>query len=147
MNKDEVLQTISGQLQANVDELRESLEGYRESADIDEGDTKDMEDFSQQSEQKEMQYRMQIQLDQAEAGLARLLEFSGTSLDEAIAGALVETDQNWFFLGVSFPAIPVNGKDILGLSTESPAYLAMLSLKAGDSFGVGNMDYKIKKIY
>ena len=146
MNKDEALQAIAAQLENNVRELSESLEGYRASSDLDENDTKDMEDFSQQSEQKEMQYRMQIQLDQAEGALARLREFSGESLDEAKTGALVETDQNWFYLGISFPGVQIDGKEVLGLSNESPAFIAMHGKKKGDSFSIGNTVYKIKGV-
>ena len=146
MNKDEVLQAVAVQLENNVRELSESLEGYRESSDLDEGDTKDMEDFSQQSEQKEMQYRMQIQLDQAEGALARLREFSGEAIDEAKTGALVETDQNWFFLGISFPGVQIDGNEVLGLSTESPAFMAMHGKAKGDTFTVGNNTHKIRSI-
>ncbi len=142
-----MLQIISRQLENNMKELSISLEDYKAASNIDEGDTIDPEDFSQQSEQKEMQYQMQIQLDNARAGLNRLQEFSGKQFSIAKSGALVETDKNWILLGISFPAIHVGEKELLGISPESPAYAVIKGKSIGESFKLGNNSFNIIGIY
>lgn len=146
MNKNEMLQTIAEELENNIRELANALEDHKSASDLDEGDTRDMEDFSQKSEHKEMQFQLQIQLDTAQAGLNRLREFSSEHIEEAKSGAFVETDQHWFLLGLSFPAIRINGKEILGVSPESPAFNTIHGKMKGDKFELGNKSYKILSV-
>ena len=138
-----MLQKIAEALESNIMEINNALEDHKEASDMDEGDTRDMEDFSQQAEHKEMQYQMQIQLDNAQAGLNRLREFSNEKFSEAKAGALIETDKQWFLLGIAFPAIDVNGKELLGVSPESPAFQTIHGKQKGDTFTLGNNTYNI----
>ena len=67
MQKTEIIQLIRGRLEDNIRELTNSLETQRSASNIDEGDTKDPEDFSQQSESRDMEMALQIQLDSANA--------------------------------------------------------------------------------
>jgi len=143
MNKTEILQKIAEVLENNITEITNALEDHKAASDMDEGDTRDMEDYSQQSEHKEMQYQMQIQLDNAQAGLDRLREFSAEKFSDAKSGALIETDKNWFLLGVSFPSINLNGKELLGVSPESPAFQTIQGKQKGDTFTLGNNTYNI----
>ena len=136
MDREAILQIVSDHLQNNIEELAKSLENYRAASDLDEGDTKDMEDFSQQSESIDMQRQLQIQLDVAQDTLAALNE----------SGELVETDKNWFLLGLSIPPVPVGNKELLGISPESPAYAVINGKAKGDSFKLGNNTYKILNI-
>ena len=142
-----MLELISQQLENNIKELSISLEDYKTASDMDEGDTVDPEDFSQQSEKKEMQYSMQIQLDNARAGLSRLNEFSGKQFSVAKSGALIETEKNWIFLGLAFPGLKVGDKELLGVSPESPAYTVINGKSKGDSFKLGNNNFTILNIY
>lgn len=146
MNKTELLQKIAEALESNILEITNALEDHKAASDMDEGDTRDMEDFSQQAEHKEMQYQMQIQLDNAQAGLNRLRELSGERVEEAISGALIETDNQWFLLGISFPAINLNSKEILGVSPESPAFQTIHGKQKGDTFKLGNNTYSILSV-
>ena len=54
MQKTQIIQLIRGRLEDNIRELTNSLETQRSASNIDEGDTKDPEDFSQQSESRDM---------------------------------------------------------------------------------------------
>ena len=147
MNKEEVLQLITRQVENNINEINNSLEDYKAASNIDEGDTVDPEDYSQQAEKREMQYQMQIRLDNAKAGLIRLNEFSGRSFSVAAIGALVETDKNWFLLGISVPSLHVGNKELLGISPESPAFSIITGKSKGDSFELGKNTYTILGIY
>jgi hypothetical protein len=133
MNREEILQIVANHLQNNIDELAKSLENYRAASDLDEGDTKDMEDFSQQSESIDIQRQLQIQLDMATDTLAALTE----------SGELVETNKNWFLMGLSIPAVPIGDKELLGISPESPAFAVINGKTKGDSFKLGTNTYKI----
>lgn len=136
MSREEIMEIVSKQLQNNIDELANSLENYRSASDLDEGDTKDMEDFSQQSESIDMQRQLQIQLDHAKDLLATLNE----------AGELVATDKNWFILGLPIPSMHIGDKELIGVSPESPAYTVIKDKSKGETFKLGNNTYKVLSI-
>lgn len=146
MKKEEIIDKIRTDLETNVDEIRKSLEGYEAAGDIDENDTIDMEDFSQQDESKDIQRQLEIQLANAKDSLDRFNELAGGTTSLVKSGALVESDHNWFFIGVSFPAVKVGKKEVLGVSVESPAYSLMSGKEAGDGFKLGDHSYKILKV-
>ncbi|HZV70739.1 MAG TPA: hypothetical protein VFG10_14390 [Saprospiraceae bacterium] len=146
MKKDEILQLVAQEMEKNITEMRNSLNDYEEASNIDEGDTVDPENFSQQSENKEMQYVMQGKLDGALATLEQLQEFSGKSFSVARSGALIETDKNYFLLGISFPAVKVGNKELLGISNESPAFNVINGMSSNDTFKLGNNTFTIKAI-
>jgi hypothetical protein len=147
MNKQEIISQMAAQLEANMHELTASLESYEEASNRDEGDTIDPDDVSKQAEYKEMQRRMQIQYDQVKSDLIRLRDLSVKDHTQAEAGALLETDRGWFFLGIPLAAIDVNGKELLGVSVESPAYATIKGMKAGDAFMLGKNEFVIQGIY
>jgi hypothetical protein len=146
MEKSDIINLISEHLENNINELSKSLEDYRSGSDLDESDTRDMEDFSQQSEQKEMQYQMQIQLDHVQSNLIRLNDLAKGDFSVAKPGAIVDTDKNLFLLGISVPPMPVGDKELIGLSPESPAFGIINGKSAGDHFELGNNTYTIKNI-
>ncbi|MFZ1676078.1 MAG: hypothetical protein WBP41_05550 [Saprospiraceae bacterium] len=146
MKKEEILVQVIQQMENNIAEIRISLQDYETASDIDEGDTSDPENFSQQSEQKELQYQMQIQLDSAQSSLIELKEYLGKEYSVAKAGALIETETNYFFLGVSFPALHIGKKELLGISTESPAYSVINGKSKGESFQLGKNSHTILSI-
>ena len=146
MEKEKILQLIALHLEGNVRELNKSLEDYKNASNLDEGDTIDPEDYSQQAEQKEMSYQMQIQLDNAQSGLSRLKDFSGKTFSVAKAGALIETDKNWILLGVSIPSLQVGNKELLGISPESPAFAVINGKAKGESFNLGKNSFTILEV-
>ena len=146
MEKEKILQLIARHLEGNVRELNKSLEDYINASNLDEGDTIDPEDYSQQAEQKEMSYQMQIQLDKAQSGLSRLKDFSGKTFSVAKTGALIETDKNWILLGVSIPSLQVGNKELLGISPESPAFAVINGKTKGESFNLGKNSFTILEV-
>ena len=147
MDKKKILQLIREKLENNIHELTSSLDAQRSASDIDEGDTRDPEDFSQQSESRDKEMALQIQLDAAHAQLSKLDDFSGKSVTSADVGALLETDLNWFFMGISFSPISVGGKELYGVSPDSPAFGAMRGKSKGDKFMIGNNEHTIVNIH
>lgn len=143
MKKEEILGLVARQMENNITEIRNSIRDYEDASNMDEGDTIDPEDFSQQSEKKELQYQMQIQLDHALSGLSQLKEMSGKSFSIAKSGALIETEKNFFLLGISSPSVTVGNKELLGISSESPAFGALNGKEKGEHFNLGKNTYTI----
>lgn len=146
MNKSAIIETISAQLKRNMDELIISLDNYETTSDLDENDTRDMEDLSQQDESKEIQRQLQRQLTQAQETYAQLQELAGETVSSAKPGALVSTDKNLFYIGPSMASIPVGDKELFCISSESPAFQVMRGKKAGDSFELANEKFEILSI-
>ena len=147
MDKKEILQRIRESLENNVRELSNTLESQQSASDIDEGDTRDPEDFSQQSESRDKAMAFQIQLDTARAQLSRLEDFSTKKISGAEPGAIVETDKNLFYLGVSLSPMQIGNKELYGVSPDTPAFNAIRGKSKGDTFKVGTHEHTIKDIY
>jgi len=147
MNRNDVLDKIRQNLERNLAELTQALNDYESASNIDEADTLDPEDLSQQTEFKEMQLRMKFHLEQVNGQLSRLQELTNKKVNTVEAGAIVETERNLLFIGVSCPSIPVDGKEILGISTETPIFAALKGKTTGDSFKMGKDEYSITGIY
>ncbi len=146
MNKKQKLQFLIDQQQLAINELRSSMEDFKADADMDEDDTKDPEDFSQQTVAKEAEMRLRQQLLRAENDLALLERFATESFNTVQAGALIETETYWFLAGISLGGYESKKTDIHCVSVGSPAYEAILGKKVGDSFTLGNNQYLIKDI-
>jgi len=147
MNRKDILDLIRRSLESNLAELTQALNDYESASNIDEGDTLDPEDFSQQAEFKEMQLRMKIQLDQANAQLEHLEELAHKNVNIIEPGAILETQHNIIFIGVSFPVIHLDGKELLGITTETPIYASLKGKTIGESFAMGKGEFAIQAIY
>lgn len=147
MDKTKILQLIREHLENNINVLTESLDSQQSASDMDEGDTLDPEDYSQQSESRDKVMALQIQLDTARAQLSKLEDFSGRKVNGTESGALVETDKNWFYMGIALSSIKAGTKELYGISPDSPAYNAIKGKSIGDKFKIGNADHKIVGIF
>lgn len=146
MEKSKILRSIRLTLENNVRELENSLEAQRSASDIDEGDTRDPEDFSQQSESRDKVMALQIQLDAARAQLGKLEDLSGKKITTAEAGALVETDRNWFYMGIPLTSMKIDSKELYGVSPDSPAFNEMKGKTTGETFSIGGNVHVIMSI-
>src|SRR5688572_14096164 len=147
MNRSEIFQLVQRQLETNIEELTQALENYRAASDLDEADTRDLEDFSQQSENKEMQLQMEGQVENAREQLTRLQELADEISDTAGVGSLVETDKNIFLLGLSLSPMMAADKEVIGISVQSPAYAIINDKQKGESISLGNNKHTILGIY
>jgi hypothetical protein len=146
MKKSEVIQLIIKQQNKLILDLQQSIQGFNEDADIDEDALKDSEDFSHQSEAGEMKMRMAEQLKTAKLNLSLTQNIEDKPCTKIQSGALVETDKNNFFIGVSTVPLTVDNKNVLGISTQAPIYFKMNNKTVGDTFEMANISYKILAI-
>lgn len=146
MEKKQILDLIGQSLQDNIRELTNALNDYEAGSNLDEGDTIDPEDYSQQAEQREMQMQMQLQLDQARSQLTKLQSYMGKTSTVVEPGALVETDKNVFFIGLSMASVQADDKEVYGVSVDSPAYAAIRGKQEGEDFILGNETHTIRSV-
>lgn len=123
------------------------LEQYRSSADIDEEDTKDVEDLSRQEVASDMANSLEVQLVQAENDL-KLLKNMDTRVTETVTqGSIVVTEDYKFFISIANHGFEVKGEEFIGLALDAPIYSFMRGKKKGDSFSFNKKEYVIKDIY
>ncbi len=146
MNKTAIFNKIVEQEELYIEKLKQTLEQYRRASDLDEEGTMDRQDMSQANEAKDMQMRLRVQLDKANNDLAELKNVGSKAYDKVAAGAMVTTGKAYFFVGVSLHALVVNGKDVHGVSAESPAFKTMYGKAPGDTFELGDTTYNIEAV-
>ena len=82
------------------------------SADIDETETKDPEDFSHQGELNEMARRIELRLKNSQDELKYLQKLSSEARDTVGEGALVETNKYVFFVAIATHPFEIGGKTL-----------------------------------
>ena len=91
---------------------------------------------------------MQVQLDQANNQLNRLLNYAQQKASSQVEpGALVETDKSLFFIGLSMASFNVDHKDLYSVSVDSPAYQSIRGKSEGEQFTIGKETHTIRHIF
>ncbi|MCC2591258.1 hypothetical protein [Chryseobacterium sp. MFBS3-17] len=147
MIRTEILSKILEEQYKVIDNLQHSVELYKKESDMDEDDTSDPDDYARQTEAKDMQLRFEKMLSKEKNDLLFVLAEKDKSHTEAEQGALIETDQNYFFLGVALPAFKFQGKDVFCISPEAPIYGKIKGKKEGDALEMGNKTINITAIH
>lgn len=146
LNKEEIIKQIVAQEEKFIEKLEETRDQFKSASDLDEEATMDRQEMSQANEAKDMQLRMKVQLDKANHDLEELKNTSKSSHTSVQPGAIVRTDDTIFFAGVSIHSIDIGGQEVLGVSSESPAYKIMMGKTTGDKFTLGKQEYTVKEI-
>jgi hypothetical protein len=68
------------------------------------------------------------------------------TLDQALAGALVQTNKGTYYLGVSLGKISIDQKDYFVISLASPIGKLLFSRTVGDQFQFRNQNFQIEAI-
>lgn len=129
-----------------VRDFENSIQSLKEDSDLDEDALKDAEDFSHQSQSKELERRLREQLNTAKADLSFIKNYSSAPCQKVQVGALVITNKNNFYICISYPALKIDDKQFIGISDKAPIYAQMINLKKGDQFEMANIKYKISDI-
>ena len=146
MNKEAIKEKIKEIQNKIIQDLISQINEMREASDLEEDETKDLEDLSHQEEAGDMVRGMEEQLVQAENDLLFNQKLSTEKSDEVTLGSFVETDRLNFYIGTALTEFEVEGKKIIGLSTKAPIYIVMRGKRKGDSFSYADKTYKIKAI-
>lgn len=138
MEKKDKIQMLIDQQQSAMEELTRSMEDFRDDADLDEDDTLDPEDFSQQTMAKESQLRLKQQLARVRADMDLLNQFAKTNCDIVEPGALIQTDTDWFLVGISVGGYQGEGFAFRSISADSPAFRELQGKKINDRFSLNS---------
>jgi hypothetical protein len=146
--KKRILEESRNNQQLLRDDLSQSGQERVESANQNEDD-----DFTNRFESTREEVMDEIalvapQADAAQAQLQLLDRMEAETLHQQVkSGSVVLTDQQNLFVSTSLPVFEVEGKQYLGVSTDSPIYHAMKDKKKGDSFTLNGVQYHIEDVF
>lgn len=145
--KTEIINLIAEEQKKIIANLEESVSRYKSASNLDDNNTHDPEDFSHQDEAKDMQLRFEQRLNEARINLDAISEMDNVIHTEIENGALVETQDNFIFIGISVPIFKHNGKDIITVSGQAPIFQELKGKKINDTLTIGNKSYTVLKIF
>jgi hypothetical protein len=137
MKRADIIAVIIEEQKAVVDSLKQTVNRYKIASDLDEESTHDPEDFSHQTQAKDMQLRYEKTLKEAELSLAFLENELKEKHDKIEKGALVETDKNYLFVGISVPSFQFENKEVIAFSDQAPVFQNIKGKSKGDTVEVG----------
>ena len=138
MKRTEILEQIIAEQIKIISNLEETVGNYRKASDLDEESTHDPEDFSHQSEAKDMQLRYEKLLGDANQNLVFLENEKELLHSEIENGSVVETDKNFLFVGISVPVFKIGDKEVISFSEEAPIFAKLKEKKIGDTVEIGD---------
>ena len=146
IDKLQLQKTMLNMYETIINDLKEELKVKETLANIDEDNTLDPEDYSNQTVSKEMKMLLQKQLDKAQFDFEKVKNMDFSEKSEAVVGALVTTDMFNFILGVATTPFLFGNMQIVGVSTEAPIFSSLLGRKEGDSFQFTGHQYNINYV-
>ena len=147
MNRKDIINKIIEEQKKVIESLESSVERYKVASDIDEESTHDPEDFSRQTEAKDMQLRYEKMLRNAESEMSFLQKETELSHEATENGSIIETEQNFYFVGISVPMIKLKEKQIISFSEDAPIFQSMKGKKVGDEVKIGDNKEVISSIF
>ena len=143
MKRADIIAVIIEEQKAVVDSLKQTVNRYKIASDLDEESTHDPEDFSHQTQAKDMQLRYEKTLKEAELSLAFLENELKEKHDKIEKGALVETDKNYLFVGISVPSFQFENKEVIAFSDHAPVFQNIKGKSKGDTVEIGTNSLEI----
>lgn len=147
MNRKDIINKIIEEQKKVIESLENSVERYRTASDIDEESTHDPEDFSRQTEAKDMQLRYEKMLNNAEIELNFLEKETDLSHEIIENGSIIETEKNFYFVGISVPVISADKKQIISFSEDAPIFQNLKGKKTGNEVKIGDNKEVISSIF
>lgn len=146
MDKSEILKIAKDHQLELIRGIEGEINDLRSSADLDEEDTRDLEDFSHQDEWMETAGKMEVGLQAARQVLSQLEAISDHPADSGRLGAVILMNDTYHVLGAAFPPILHAERKIMGVSKEAPIYEALQGKKAGETVEVGGKEVTVEQV-
>lgn len=147
IDKKKIYEELAHQLEHIAVDLEQMLEGIRASKDIDEEDTKDIDDLARQDEDSSLHNSIELQLQKVKMKQLFLRSLHVEHKNEILPGAVVLTNDTNFFISVPNPEFDVDNTRFIGIGIDAPIYVFMKGKKKGDTFKFGKKQYTIKEVY
>lgn len=144
--KKRLLQESIQILNTQINAAREAMEDAQNSANEHDGAMEDkFESFRENCQiQRDMYAR---QLDELISTMALLRRINATKVNHDVSlGAVVHTELQNYFIGVSLGEIKIDGESYFAISGMSPIFKAMMGKTAGETFTFRDKEYKILQV-
>ena len=146
MERIEILNKIIKEQKKIIESLENSVERYKIASDLEENSSSDPEDLSHQAEAKDMQLRYEKMLRIEQQNLDLVEKQIDETHEEIEDGAIIKTDENYLFVGISVPSFEYEGKDVISFSDDAPIFKNIKDKKIGDKITIGDQEMEIKSI-
>lgn len=147
INRKEVIDALIEHQEHVVKDFQTLVDQYKAAVDVDDEDTKDVEDLSRQDVTSDMMHSMEVQLVQATNDLNFLKNMDNRATEMVTVGSIVVTENYKFFVAIANHSFKVGNDEFIGLAADAPIYTFMRGKKVGDRFSFNKKDYLIKAIY
>jgi hypothetical protein len=147
INRNEVIDALIQHQEQVVKDFETLVDQYKAAVDVDDEDTKDVEDLSRQDVSSDMMHSMELQLVQAQNDLTFLKNMDNRATEMVTVGSIVVTENYKFFVAIANHSFKVGNDEFIGLAADAPIYTFMRGKKVGDRFSFNKKDYLIKAIY
>ncbi|MBJ6118019.1 hypothetical protein JAO76_07450 [Pontibacter sp. BT310] len=144
--KKRLLQECTKILNTQIKAAKDAMDDAQESANEHQGAIEDkFESFREACQiQRDMYAR---QLDELITTMSVLKRINATKENKDVAfGAVVHTNLQNYFIGVSLGQIEVEGETFFAISGMSPVFKAMAGKTAGETFEFRDQKYKIEHV-
>ncbi len=133
--------------QGLIAEINKTIQGFQQGADLTEGEVSDPEDASFQNNAMDMLHSYQSRLNAATNELNKLENLFELENTAAVAGALVDTGDVLFYIGISTkPILLDDGRQLIGISLDSEIATQLSDKKPGQTIQFGDSNLTIKNI-
>lgn len=145
--KKRLLQESTRILSAQIKAAKDAMDEAQESANEHQGAMEDkFESFRENCQiQRDMYAR---QLDELIRTQSILRNINATKVNKEVSmGAVVQTELQNYFIGVSLGEIKIDGESYFAISGMSPLYKVMAGRTAGEEFTFRDKTYKILQVF
>ncbi len=146
MLKEKIRKCIENYQTSLIEELENELNYKKEASEIDGYDVIDADDRSHQSQAQIEEQLVYDRLQSAKAALEGLKKIPLTESDKVIEGALIESKNLVFYIGIITQQFTEDGRNIIGISTQAPIYKTLHNQTVNFPFQFAGVDCKILSI-
>lgn len=133
--KKSIIEKLIAQKSQLLASMEEELQTRKEASDLDESDTLDPEDYSNQDVNTELRNFTETHVAQLKKDISELNEVIQHRSDSVDYGSLVVTEKNMYLIGFGFNHLD-NHSNVFGVGKGSRVYNDLLGKKIGDKFQV-----------
>ncbi len=144
--KSDLIAALIEKQEQQIKNVQAAIENRQESADLDEETTRDLDDFSHQEEMADFGRLLSGPEAGAEEELVVMRTIQFRTNSDVSNGALVETPDAYFLVGPVFSTTKYEGKRVVSMSKDSPAFGVNQGKTKGDYLKLGEMEFKILDI-
>ncbi|WP_018629696.1 hypothetical protein [Niabella aurantiaca] len=144
--KKEIMDAILKALEKDTTGIMQEIDTQESNADIDTEATADLDALSQRDQATDIYNLLRQSKETAENTVAIVKKYQNISRNDIGPGALIETTEHFFLVGVVLPPLDINDKKVIGIPLDAPAYANLEGKKKGDEIHLGEADYLILSV-